>query len=244
MQALAATQVEVAGRCRYGQGGAGENVGDLVLPGRSDFLWVADDAGLVQALLDVVVVDQLDSEAPDLLDGSQHALVALFGAVAQALDPLAGAAQVIGDFFQALGSDTGNAFVAGLAQAVQHLEVPGIEEELLGHGHGEVAIGLFDQQQVTVRTLVAAEGQVVGVAAVVDQLGGIFQPVAGLADQVEADVHQRQFFFQGRGVTAPFAQALALDQGAVAQAQQVLDQIIVVSGHGRPHMCPTSAGSS
>ncbi|MCY1297187.1 hypothetical protein D9M70_466180 [compost metagenome] len=150
---------------------------------------------------------------------------------------------MVGDFLQGLGGDAGHALVAGAAQAVQDLEVPGVEEELLGDGHRVVAVGLLHQQQVAVGALVAAERQVVGVTAVGQQLGGVLQPVARLAHQVEADVHQRQFFFQRRGLAAPLAQALALDQGAVAEAQQVFDQIGLVI-HGRPHMCPTSAGSS
>ncbi|MNO89377.1 hypothetical protein D3C76_808560 [compost metagenome] len=121
--------------------------------------------------------------------------------------------------------------------------MPGVIEELLEHGHREVAVGLFHQQQVAIGALVAAERQVIGVTAVVQQFGGVVQPVARLAHQVEADVHQRQLFFQCRGLAAPLAQALALDQGAVAEAQQVFDQIGLVI-HGRPHMCPTSAGSS
>ncbi|MCY1537926.1 hypothetical protein D9M68_734410 [compost metagenome] len=243
VQALAAGQVEVAGRLRQRQGGAGEGVGDLGLPGRGDFRRVRRDAGLEQALLHVIAASQLDGEAPEVAEGREHALVAFLGTVAQALDPFAGAAQVVGDFLQGLGGDAGHALVAGAAQAVQDLEVPGVEEELLGDGHRVVAVGLLHQQQVAVGALVAAERQVVGVTAVGQQLGGVLQPVARLADQVEADVHQRQLFFQGRGLAAPFAQTLALDQGAVTEAQQVFDQIGIRIHHG-PHMWPTSAGSS
>ncbi|MCY1182098.1 hypothetical protein D9M73_226400 [compost metagenome] len=121
--------------------------------------------------------------------------------------------------------------------------MPGVIQELLEDGYRVIAVGLFHQQQVAVGTFITAERQVIGVAAVVQQLGGVIQPVARLAHQVEADVHQCQLFFQCRGLAAPLAQALALDQGAVAEAQQVFDQISLVV-HGRPHMCPTSAGSS
>ncbi|MCY1461858.1 hypothetical protein D9M71_795610 [compost metagenome] len=120
--------------------------------------------------------------------------------------------------------------------------MPGVVEELLGHGHGEIAVGLLDQQQVAVGALVTTEGQGIGVTAVIEQFGGVLQPVACLADQVEADVHQGQFFFDGRGTAAPFAEALALHQGTVAEQQQVGDKGFFM--HGQPHMCPTSSGSS
>lgn len=83
--------------------------------------------------------------------------------------------------------------------------MPGVVQELLENGHRVVAVGLFHQQQVAVGAFVAAEGQVVGIATVVQQFGGVLQPVARLAYQVEADVHQRQFFFQRWCMTAPLA---------------------------------------
>ncbi|MNE81224.1 hypothetical protein D3C80_1778570 [compost metagenome] len=123
--------------------------------------------------------------------------------------------------------------------------MPGVEQEQLGGGHRVVAVRLLDQQGVAVGTLVAAEGQLVGVAAVGQQLGGVLVPVARLADEVEADVHQRHFLFQRRSAAAPFAQALAVDQGVVAEAQQVFDQVVLVVSHDPlPHMWPTSSGSS
>ncbi len=120
--------------------------------------------------------------------------------------------------------------------------MPGVIQELLGHGHGEIAVGLLDQQQVAIGPLVTAEGQGIGVTAIIEQLGGVLQPVARLTYQVEANIHQGQFFFDGRGAATPFAEALALHQGTVAEQQQVGDKGFVV--HGQPHMCPTSSGSS
>ena len=46
---------------------------------------------------------------------------------------------------------------------------------------------------------------------------------AGLADQVERHVGERQVFLEHRRAAAPFRQALAEDQGVVAEAQHVLD---------------------
>ncbi|MOA15938.1 hypothetical protein D3C78_1361240 [compost metagenome] len=152
---------------------------------------------------------------------------------------------MVGDFLEALGGDGGDARVAGGAQRAQGVEVPGVEQEQLGGGHRVVAVRLLDQQGVAVGTLVAAEGQLIGVAAVGQQLGGVLVPVARLADEVEADVHQRHFLFQRRSAAAPFAQALAVDHGVVAETQQVFDQVVLVVSHDPlPHMWPTSSGSS
>ena len=152
---------------------------------------------------------------------------------------------MIGNFFDGFGGDPGDALVAGLAQPVEYLQVPGVIEELLEDGHRVIAVGLFHQQQVAIGPFIAAERQVVGVAAVVQQFGGVVQPVARLAHQVQANIHQCQFFFQCRCLATPLTQALALNQGAVAEAQQVFDQIaVVIVVHGRPHICPTSAGNS
>ncbi|MOA21453.1 hypothetical protein D3C78_1419440 [compost metagenome] len=134
---------------------------------------------------------------------------------------------MIGDFLQALGGDTGDAFVAGLGEGGQHVEVPGVVEELLGDGHRVVAVGLFHQQQIAEGALVTAERQLIGIATIGQQLDGVLVPVARLANQVKADVHQRQLFFQGRRVAAPFAQTLALDQGTVGKAQQVFDLVVM-----------------
>ncbi|MNN36822.1 hypothetical protein D3C81_1507310 [compost metagenome] len=250
VQAALAVQVEVAGRLRQRQAGALEHLLDSRLPGGCHGSGVGADASGGQALLDLVAAQQVKGEAPHFVDAGEHALAALLGAVTQTLDPFAGAAQVVGDFLEALGGDGGDARVAGGAQRAQGVEVPGVEQEQLGGGHCVVAVGLLDQQGVAERALVAAEGQLVGVAAVGQQLGGVLVPVARLAEEVEADVEQRHFLFQCRGVAAPFAQALSADHRVVGQAQQVFAQVVlwvqlVAVRHDQPpHMWPTSSGSS
>ena len=89
MQAAARIQVEVAGRSRHGQSGAGENLADGCLPVSCNVGGVRGNAGCAQALFTVIGTDQLDGEAPDFGDGCQHAGMALFSAVTQALDPFA-----------------------------------------------------------------------------------------------------------------------------------------------------------
>jgi hypothetical protein len=49
------------------------------------------------------------------------------------------------------------------------------------------------------------------------------ESLARLADQVEADVGQRQVFFEDGAVPAPFGVALAEHDGVVGQVQQVVD---------------------
>ncbi|MNT63520.1 hypothetical protein D3C72_2013450 [compost metagenome] len=73
---------------------------------------------------------------------------------------------------------------------------------------------------------IAQEGQLVGGAAGALHFGGVAQPQAGLADQVERDVGQRDILFQRGAAAAPFRQALAEHQRGIAQAQQVFELVV------------------
>ena len=72
--------------------------------------------------------------------------MALLGAVAEADDPVAAALEVVGDLLDRLGRDLGDPLVLAMLQPVEQEPVPGVEEELAGHGDGEVAVLLLDQQ--------------------------------------------------------------------------------------------------
>ena len=87
--------------------------------------------------------------------------------------------------------------------------VPGVEEELAGHGDGKIAVLLLDQQMVAVGVRVAQKRQPVGVAALALDLARQSQPEAGLADQVQGDVGECNILLQHRRVAAPFGQAVA-----------------------------------
>ena len=45
----------------------------------------------------------------------------------------------------------------------------------------------------------------------------------GLADQIERDIGEREILFQDRAVPAPFGQALAEDQRAVGETENVVE---------------------
>src|SRR5690606_23334010 len=108
VQALAPVQVEVAGGFGQRQFDRSEGGGHLLEPGAADNSRVGSDTGFSQAHFVVAGSRQLDGEAPQCRDGGKHALAAFFGAAAQSLYPLAGATQVVGDFLQCLGGNTGN----------------------------------------------------------------------------------------------------------------------------------------
>ena len=97
----------------------------------------------------------------------------LGGAVAQAHDQVAAAAQVVGHFLERLFGDFGDALVATTGQALHQEVVPGVEEELAHQGVGVVAVGLLDQQQVAEVVRVAQEGQLVLVAAAAFEFAGV-----------------------------------------------------------------------
>jgi hypothetical protein len=100
---------------------------------------------------------------------------------------------------------------------------PGRHEQVAQHREGEVAARQFDHRQVAVVALLAQEGELVLVETLAFQRAGAREQHARLADQVERHIGQRDVFFEHRAVAAPLAQALAQDQGRVAQAQQVVD---------------------
>ncbi|KFJ68136.1 phenylacetic acid degradation PaaI domain protein [Bordetella bronchiseptica] len=145
-------------------------------------------------------------------------------AIAQPHHQVGGTARVVGDLLQHLGGNRRHAFVGRPGQADQQEVVPGVEQELARHGVAIVAIGPLDQQQVAELRRIAQVGQPVLVAPGPLDLAGQRQPHAGLAQQVERGIGQRQVLFQHGPVAAPLAQALRQHQGGVAQPQQVLKQ--------------------
>ena len=147
----------------------------------------------------------------------------------------------------------------------------GVEQELAHQRVAEVAVRALDEQQVAEVPGVAQVGEVVGGAALALDLGGEAEPHLRLADQVERDVGEGDVLLERGGVAAPFGDAVAEDQGRVADAEQGLeegllagvgrrDRGVVAVGRGvagelgdvgrvhvgkrRHHMCPTSSGMS
>ncbi|MPM85994.1 hypothetical protein SDC9_133077 [bioreactor metagenome] len=175
--------------------------------------------------------------------------VRLVRAVAQAHQPVARVAQVVAHFLERLRGDGRELLVFGLLQRLPHQHHEGAVEEVAHDGGAVVEIGLGVahqravvrqlQQRVVAKFRVVAEiGQPVfgGIAAECN--GRLLIEQAGLADQVEADVGQRDVFLDHRAVAAPLRVALAQHQGVVGQMQQV------VGSRAHDYMCPTSSGIS
>jgi hypothetical protein len=129
--------------------------------------------------------------------------------------------------------------------------VPGVEQELAQDRAPEIAVGLFDQQEVPEIPGIAQEGEVIGAAPLPLDLSGQAQPHLRLADQVERGVGERDILLQHRRMTAPFADPVAEDQRVVPHPQEELEQVVIrlVQRSGRRartphHMCPASSGMS
>ena len=82
-------------------------------------------------------------------------------------------------------------------------------EELPHHGAREIAVRLFQQQQVAVLPDVAQIGELVLVVALAFDLGRIGIEFARLAEQIEAHIGERHVLFQHRRMAAPFRQPMA-----------------------------------
>ena len=125
-------------------------------------------------------------------------------AIAQTFQPAAAKAQVIAHLLEPLGGDGGNLRVTTVYQPGKQRHMPGIDKELAGDGVGKVAVRLFHQQEIAVLTFIPAVGQGIFIAAA-GQLSRIAEEVARLAQQIEADIGQREVNFQLRGMAAPRA---------------------------------------
>jgi hypothetical protein len=109
-------------------------------------------------------------------------------------------------------------------------------EKLTQNRHREIAVGLLDQQQMTIGALASQIGERILVAPLPLHLARIGVERARLTYEVEAHIGERHVLFEHRRMAAPFRQAMAEDQRVVGAAQQIGEQ-----GH---HMCPTSSGTS
>ena len=174
--------------------------------------------------------------------------VRLVGAVTEAYQPIARMAQVVADFLLRLGGDGGEVGIGRLFQGFPEQRHQGAVQEVADDGRAvvEIALGVagertvarqFKQRVVAELVRVAEVGQLVFRAVAALQRGDQLVEQAGLADQVEADVGQRDVLLEDGAVPAPLGIALAEDQGIVGEVQQVV-------GGGAHHMCPTSSGMS
>ncbi|GAA3393567.1 hypothetical protein GCM10017752_35200 [Streptomyces roseoviridis] len=122
-----------------------------------------------------------------------------------------GVVLVVGDFLDGLGGEPGQWAVGGGEPPVQEPLVGG-EVELAGDGVGEVAVGLFDELAVAEGAFLTEVGEFVLVADEGEQ-------DAGLAEEVECDVGEGDFFFEDGGAAGPLPQALGEDEGVVAEGE-------------------------
>ncbi len=77
--------------------------------------------------------------------------------------------------------------------------------------------------------------------------GGVGIERAGLADQVQGEVGEGEFFLEHRSMAGPFRQAMAKDQGVVGAAQGIENARFFDDGDrgcGHDYMWPTSSGTS
>ncbi|MNP33863.1 hypothetical protein D3C76_1271250 [compost metagenome] len=118
VQAFATVQVEVAGSLGQRQLDRRESLAHLFEPRSTHGGRVGGNIRFGQQHLVVASGRQFDGEAPQCRNGGEHALAAFFCTAPHALHPLAGTAQVVGDFLECLGGDTGDTLVAGPDQAL------------------------------------------------------------------------------------------------------------------------------
>ena len=105
-----------------------------------------------------------------------------------------------------------------------------VVQHLSRHGDGEITVGLLDDQGVPEVGRVMLVGEVVLVMAMAFELPGVGVEVAGLPEEIEADVGQRHVLLEFGGVGEPLGESVAEDEGSVSLPQDVREEI------GRHHM--------
>ena len=93
--------------------------------------------------------------------------------------------------------------------------MPCVKQELAHDRLAEIAVGLFDQQQIAEIPDVTVKGKPIRIATRVFDLTRQIQPKRGLADQVQRGIRQRDVFFQHGGVAAPFRDAVSQNKGVI-----------------------------
>ena len=109
-------------------------------------------------------------------------------------------------------------------ERAQQQQMRVVEVELPRHRVAKSPFGQLDQLHVAKRVAVAQERELVlarGPRAL--DLARVARATAALAEQVEADVGQRDVFLEDRAVPDPLAQPLREDDVVVAEAQQVFE---------------------
>lgn len=152
---------------------------------------------------------------------------------------------MVGHLLDALGGDRCEHGVAAGHQAFEEGEAPGGEDEDLRDRLGEVAIGHLGEADVAEVEVLTEVGEPVlvrdrGALRQGGHEGGIRgggagEEEAGLTEEVEGDVRERDVLFEVGGARAPFGDALGEDEGVVAEHEAVLGERARVDalGHGR-----------
>ena len=119
----------------------------------------------------------------------------------------------------ALAATPASVSSAAGGEAVVQRELVGREEQLSGDGAREVAVGLLDELHVAEFALVAQVRELVLGAAGALDLAGEVSNMPRLAEQIQADVGERDVLLEHRSVADPLAEPLRERPGVVAEAR-------------------------
>ena len=177
------------------QCGCGEDIIHQSIIGGAQRRRIRCDACCDHSLVHGICDEHFPDIGPQQVQRILHSAVAFIGPVAKADHRVCRALQMVGHLFARLFRDGGDLCIAAFHQGGQLRQVPCVKQELAHDRLTEIAVGLFDQQQIAEIPNVTVKGQPIRIATRVFNLACQIQPQRGLADQVQRGIRQRDVFF-------------------------------------------------
>jgi len=102
-------------------------------------------------------------------------------------------------------------------------QIESIIEELSHDRVAKVFIGLLYQEQIQVFVFIPQHGKLIFIGFLSRHRSNVLIQQSCLTDEVERNISQRDILFEYRAMAAPFAEALAEDEGIVSEVEEVFD---------------------
>ena len=136
-------------------------------------------------LIHLVRGEELCRKAPQIIEGTLHACMAVRRAISEPHQPAAAETVVVAGLLQSLGRDRRQACIAGGGERLVEFQLPGIDQPLAHDGAAEVSVGLLGEGEVQKVGCIAKKGQRILIASPALEFPGVGQQQPRLSDEIE-----------------------------------------------------------